>query len=82
MQTLKLYTVDEVAEILRIHKETARQMVVRGEIQGTPMGRGAKRRKWLVTEESLSAFVRQRTEAATPKGKRKQPQTPQPKQWF
>lgn len=82
MQTLKFHTIEEVAEILRIHKESARQLVVSGEIEGTPMGRGKVRRKWLVSDEALNAFVRHRTAAAQP-GPKRQPATSAPaKVWI
>tara|TARA_R110002049_G_scaffold47902_1_gene138369 strand:- start:58498 stop:58743 length:246 start_codon:yes stop_codon:yes gene_type:complete len=81
MRKLKFYTLDEVAEILRTHKESARQLVKSGELEGTPMGRGTKRRKWLVSEDALNAFVRHRTEAAQPGPKRKHAAST-PKQWY
>ncbi len=82
MALLKLHTIEEVAEILRMHKESARQLVVSGEIVGTPMGRGKMRRKWLVSDEALNAFVRNRTEAAQPGPKRRAVAGTPKKQWF
>lgn len=66
MSRLKFYTLDEVAEITRQHVETVRKQVKAGEIAGTPMGTGRVRRRWLVSEDALQAFLRFRTEQAQP----------------
>ncbi|QEF99757.1 Helix-turn-helix domain protein [Stieleria maiorica] len=81
MSEIKLHTLDEAAEILRTHRESVRQMIVEGEIQGTPMGRGTKRRKWLVSDDALRRFIANREESAKPQPKRKRASAPMPKQW-
>ncbi|MCO8124494.1 helix-turn-helix domain-containing protein [Stieleria sp. TO1_6] len=81
MRDLQLHTVDEVADILRTHRETVRQWIVAGELEGTPMGRGKVRRKWLVSDEALRKFVQYRTEAAQPGPKRKPAPQASGKQW-
>ncbi len=83
MKSLRFFTVDEVADILRMHRESARSLIKSGEIEGTPMGRGTRRRKWLVSEEALQRFIRHRTEVAQPGPKRKPVKNASsPKQWF
>ncbi|WP_168566922.1 helix-turn-helix domain-containing protein [Crateriforma spongiae] len=82
MHRLNFYTVQEVADILRIHKESARSLIARGEIEGMAIGRGKQRRKWRVSEAALEDFIRRRTEQSQPGPKPQRTPAVKPKrQW-
>ncbi|TWU66904.1 Helix-turn-helix domain protein [Crateriforma conspicua] len=66
MHSLNFYTVEEVADILRIHRESARSLIAKGEIEGMAIGRGKQRRKWRVSQSALEDFIRRRTEQSQP----------------
>jgi excisionase family DNA binding protein len=53
MTTPKTYTVDEVADILKVHTRTIYRMLERGEMRGFKVGTA-----WRVSQESLDAFMR------------------------
>ncbi len=51
----KVLTLDEVAEILKVHPETVRDWLRSGKIQGFKPGGG---KEWRVLEEDLEAYVK------------------------
>ena len=55
--TPTLYTVDEVADILRLSAETVRDYIHDGHIRGMKVGN-----RWRVSEEALTAFIKARYE--------------------
>ncbi|TWU66899.1 Helix-turn-helix domain protein [Crateriforma conspicua] len=81
-QSLNFYTVEEVADILRIHKESARSLIAKGEIEGMSIGKGQRRRKWRVSQAALEDFIRRRTEQSQPGPKPQRSPAVKPKrQW-
>ncbi|MEL6108120.1 MAG: helix-turn-helix domain-containing protein [Planctomycetota bacterium] len=83
---LELLTIDEVADILRENRETTRQRVKSGQIEGVPMGRGSgARQKWLVPQENVERFLKEKIDAAyepKQKPKRKAATASSSKEWF
>jgi excisionase family DNA binding protein len=63
----QLYTLDEVARILRVHRLTARRYITTGLLPAAKMGRA-----WRVRGADLEAFINSRmsvqVEAAPPPG--------------
>lgn len=59
---MKTYTIEEVADILRIHAATARKLVREGKIQGVKIGM-----KWRVPEEALREYLYSRPVAENDK---------------
>lgn len=53
MTTPKAYTVEEVAEILKVHTRTVYRMLERGELRGFQVGR-----LWRIPQDSLETFMR------------------------
>lgn len=49
------YTVEEIAEILKLDAETIRRYLVKGDLRGSKVGR-----VWRVTEEDLKAYIKAR----------------------
>jgi len=49
---IKVYTPDEVAEILKVTPATIRDMLRKGKLKGTQIGR-----HWRVTEEEIRRFL-------------------------
>jgi excisionase family DNA binding protein len=52
MADIKVYTLDEVAEILKVTKRTLYNYVKAGKLSAVKMGK-----YWRVSEESLQAFI-------------------------
>lgn len=52
MADIKVYTLDEVAEILKVTKRTLYNYVKEGKLQAFKMGK-----YWRVTDENLQAFL-------------------------
>ena len=63
----QLYTLDEVARILRVHRLTAQRYVINGELPASKIGRA-----WRIRGADLEAFIKSRqpvpVEAAPPPG--------------
>ena len=53
MTTPKAYTVEEVAQILKVHPRTVYRMLDRGQLKGFKVGT-----VWRVVEQELEAFMR------------------------
>ena len=53
MTTPTVYTVDEVAEILKVHPRTVYRSLEAGTIHGFKIGAS-----WRITQEALDAFMR------------------------
>ncbi len=53
MTTPKAYTIEEVAEILKVNPRTVNRMLERGELRGFKVGR-----LWRVSQEALEAYMR------------------------
>lgn len=51
-----VYTVEEVAKILRVSTATVRRLLKAGEIEGFPVGN-----QWRVTQEALDKYMRKQT---------------------
>jgi excisionase family DNA binding protein len=51
---MKVYTIDETAELLKIHRETARDLARRGKLRGSKIGK-----RWRFTEEDIRQFLEQ-----------------------
>lgn len=49
------YTVEEIAEILKLDAETIRRYLVKGDLKGSKIGRS-----WRVTQEDLEEFIKER----------------------
>lgn len=81
MRSLIYHTLEEVAEITRQHIETVRKQVKSGEIAATPVGNGKVRRKYIVSDEALRAFLAYRTETAQPGPTSKRSTHKPTKQW-
>lgn len=67
-----LLTVNEVAEILRVHYRTAYRLVTGGKIGAIRIGN-----QWRVPEESLTAFIEEGWKDSVPQKRRKPPSGPQ-----
>ena len=52
MADIKVYTLDEVADILKVTKRTLYNYVKAGKLPAVKMGK-----YWIVSEESLQAFI-------------------------
>jgi excisionase family DNA binding protein len=50
--TMKVYTIEEAADLLRIHPDTARDLARQGKLQGSKIGR-----RWRFTEQDLQDFL-------------------------
>lgn len=50
------YTVEEIAEILKLDAETIRRYLVKGNLKGSKIGRS-----WRITEEDLKEFIESRS---------------------
>jgi len=48
----KIYSVEEVAEILGVHCNTVRRMLMRGELKGVKIGR-----LWRINEDDLKEIL-------------------------
>ena len=64
MTAPKVYTVEEVAELLKVNARTVYKMVERGEIRSVRAGRQIR-----ITDEALNAYLR----GERPEGSREQP---------
>ena len=51
---MKVYTIEEVASLLRIHQETARDLARQGRLPGSKIGK-----RWRFTEEDIKQFLEQ-----------------------
>ena len=49
------YTVEEIAEILKLDAETIRRYLVKGDLKGAKIGRS-----WRVTKDELDQFINDR----------------------
>lgn len=54
MGDLKLYSVEELAELLRIQQTTVRKILREGRLSGRKLAK-----KWYVSEDSIKAYFRQ-----------------------
>lgn len=52
MDTVKVYTLDEVAEILHTTRRTLYTYLKEGKLKAVKIGR-----KWIITEENLKDFI-------------------------
>jgi excisionase family DNA binding protein len=52
IENLKLYNLQEVAEILGIHYQTVRKLIQNGELKAKKIGKG-----YIVTSENLKQYV-------------------------
>lgn len=59
----EIYTLDEVAKILRIHKETARLLLRSGELRGFQI---RKLGNWRVTATALDEYMTRSEEQSLP----------------
>jgi excisionase family DNA binding protein len=50
--SVKFYTIEEVAAILRVHHTKVRQLVAAGEIQATKVGK-----QYRISEEALQEYI-------------------------
>lgn len=51
---MKVHTIKEAAELLRIHPDTARELAKQGKLHGSKIGR-----RWRFTEEDIRQFLEQ-----------------------
>ncbi len=65
METERLYTVPEVAEVLRTREETVRRLLRSGALRG--MRLGGTRLGYRISEAALRDFIRERTEETNTK---------------
>ena len=49
---VKMYSIDEVASMLGVNRNTVRRMLIRGELKGLKVGR-----LWRIKEEDLKEFL-------------------------
>ena len=59
----KMYTVEEVAEQLRVHVKTVRRWIASGELKAFDAGKGYR-----ISESNLAAFIEQRSQRKKPDG--------------
>lgn len=52
IENLKLYNLQEVAEILGIHYQTVRKLIQNGELKAKKIGKG-----YIVTSENLKQYI-------------------------
>lgn len=57
-----IYTVEEAAELLRIHPQTMREYLKSGRIRGRKLGI-----RWAITADAIKDYFRQGQEADKPK---------------
>lgn len=53
MTTPRVYTIEEVAEVLKVNPRTVNRLLERGELVGFKVGR-----LWRVSQEALEAYTR------------------------
>jgi excisionase family DNA binding protein len=53
MTTPRVYTIEEVAEVLKVHPRTVNRMLERGQLRGVKAGR-----LWRISQEALEAYLR------------------------
>jgi excisionase family DNA binding protein len=70
---MKVYTVSEAAELLRCSADCLRSHIVAGDIAAKQIGKGTCRRRWIITEASLNAFL-----SSEPSDKPKRSKSPAP----
>ena len=58
-----VFTIDEIAERLRVSRDTVRRLIERGELRAMKIGS-----QWRIAEEDLDAYVR-RTTTSSAEGK-------------
>lgn len=68
VETPKVYTVAEAAEVLRCSPDCVRGHIAAGDLQARPIGQGKRRRRWIITDAALQAFM---MPAAQPKPTRR-----------
>ncbi len=49
---IKMYSIEEVADMLNVNRNTVRRMLIRGELKGIKVGR-----LWRIKEEDLKEFL-------------------------
>ncbi|MBQ5564958.1 MAG: helix-turn-helix domain-containing protein [Clostridia bacterium] len=52
IENMKLYTLQEVAELLGIHYQTVRKLIQNGELKAKKIGKG-----YIVTSENLKQYI-------------------------
>jgi len=52
MSLIKMYSIEEVADMLNVNRNTVRRMLIRGELKGIKVGR-----LWRIKEEDLKEFL-------------------------
>lgn len=58
MNTIKVYTLEEVAEILQLTRRTLYTYIKNGQLKAVKIGK-----YWRVSEETLQSFIKKGTEA-------------------
>ena len=59
----RVYTTQEVAEIIRVHMKTVQRLIRRGELDAFPVGN-----EYRVTQSALDAFMHKRKDAKNTEG--------------
>jgi excisionase family DNA binding protein len=70
---MKVYTLSEAAELLRCSADCVRAHIAAGDIAARQIGKGTKRRRWIIPEASLNAFL-----SSEPSDKPKKRKSPPP----
>jgi len=52
MSLVKMYSIEEVADMLNVNRNTVRRMLIRGELKGLKVGR-----LWRIKESDLREFL-------------------------
>ena len=52
IENMKLYTLQEIAELLGIHYQTVRKLIQNGELKAKKIGKG-----YIVTSENLKQYI-------------------------
>lgn len=68
---IETYTTSEAAEVLKCSPDQVRALILSGRLHATNTSLGAKRARWVITQQSIEAFLTPKERTAKPRGKRK-----------
>ncbi|OGF65726.1 MAG: hypothetical protein A2Y62_06430 [Candidatus Fischerbacteria bacterium RBG_13_37_8] len=65
IEGIKLYTIQEIAEMLKVHPLTIQRKVKKGIIKGVKINKS-----WYISSDNLKSFLQGNTCGSEPKGKK------------
>lgn len=71
------FTPADLAEQWKCSPDQIRALIADGELEATNIGRGSRRARWIIRQESVEAFLSRRANRKTPKPRHRKPAIPQ-----